>query len=230
MDSLTSAVVIAGLATVGKPTVESLTAILGKILAPSADAVGEGIAAPLHAWAKRRGERAAQTLLDAADLLENAGIQPQRVPEKVLLPILEHSSVEEEAALQKAWVALLANAAIPDNRVIPGFASILNQLTPTHANILHWMYAKKWADFTSIDSTFALSSKDESLLLADFYRLQLLEPRQDFEQARMERQIDSDHYLDTLLESLNPQRKYDRFGFTPLGMRFMEACTPPKTM
>jgi hypothetical protein len=47
MDPLTGAVIITGLTTVGKPTAEVLTSVVGKILGPSFDAVGQGIAAPI---------------------------------------------------------------------------------------------------------------------------------------------------------------------------------------
>ena len=73
MNAVTGAVVIAGLTTVGTPTAEAVGRILERILSPSADARGEGLAAPLRAWARRRGELASARLLDAADMLLAAG-------------------------------------------------------------------------------------------------------------------------------------------------------------
>lgn len=42
MDPLTGTVIITGLTTVGKPTAEALTTVVGKILGPSVDAIGQG--------------------------------------------------------------------------------------------------------------------------------------------------------------------------------------------
>ena len=55
-----------------------LTSVIEKIVSPSAEALGQGVAAPLQAWAKRRGERASGTLIDAAKILRVAEIEPHR--------------------------------------------------------------------------------------------------------------------------------------------------------
>lgn len=57
MDPITGAVVIAGLKYVGKPSAELVKDFLGKILAPTGEAVGTVIALPIVEWQKRRIER-----------------------------------------------------------------------------------------------------------------------------------------------------------------------------
>src|SRR5437763_1825137 len=113
MDPITGAVVIAGLKYGVEPTAEGLKEIIGKILGPSAAAVGEGIAAPLKAWAKQRGDQAARTTVDAAKVLQAAEITPQSVPGRLLWPLLESASLEESEDLHLRWVGLLANSATP---------------------------------------------------------------------------------------------------------------------
>jgi hypothetical protein len=43
--------------------------------------------------------------------------------------MLESASLEDDEELQKAWAALMANAACPGSRVQPGFAHTLKQMT-----------------------------------------------------------------------------------------------------
>src|SRR5688572_12472225 len=107
MDPVTGAVVIAGLTAVGKPTAESLTRIIEKIVSPSADAVGQGIAVTLKQWAEQRAKRATETLVAAAGLLNEARLQPQPVPGRILWPLLERSSLEEDEELRRRWATLL---------------------------------------------------------------------------------------------------------------------------
>lgn len=143
MDPVIGAVIIAGLTTVGKPTAAALTAIVSKILSPSADAVGEGIAAPLQAWANRRGQLAASTLMNAATILQESNVEPHPVPGRVLMPILEHASLEEDdERLQWKWAALLASAAAVPNQVPPSFPKILSELSPAEVLLLDWIHVR----------------------------------------------------------------------------------------
>jgi hypothetical protein len=240
MDPLTGAVIITGLTTVGKPTAEALTTVVGKILGPSVDAIGQGIAAPLQAWAKRRGERATATLIGAAEVLQAAEIAPQAVPPRLLMPILEHASLEDEDDIQRRWAALLANAASPDNKILPAFAEILHQLTPVQANILQWMYEMKtepiagwvshWPDVarSDIESTFNLSHADYALLITDLERLNLIEPRRDIKAGAVGAEVPMDELLQLVVDRWNSRVKYESIGFTTLGLGFIAACTPPK--
>jgi hypothetical protein len=64
--------------------------------------------------------------------------EPQVVPLKILLPLLDAASLEEEPNMTARWAALLANAADPAQwvQIQPGFAEVLRQLTPTDARVL----------------------------------------------------------------------------------------------
>jgi len=140
MDPVTGAVLIVGLHQVGKPATKVVTDFLGKVLAPTADAFGTAIAHPVVEWQKRRVERAAKVVEEAATMLSEAGIEPRPVPGRVLLPILERSSLEEDTHLHARWVRLLAQAASDENVVPPAFVSMLAELTPGEAILLDWIY------------------------------------------------------------------------------------------
>lgn len=112
---------------------------LDKILAPSADELGE----MGRDWVKgKRAQNTARTLADAATLLGATEREAQAVPLKVIGPLLNAASLEDEPTLAAKWAALLANAADPAQRVAvqPGFAEVLRQLTPTDALLLDSLY------------------------------------------------------------------------------------------
>lgn len=73
-----------------------------------------------------------------AEYVETAGIQPAPVPPKILLPILQYASIEEDNDLRGRWAALLARASNKDapNKVHIAFTEILHQLSATDARFL----------------------------------------------------------------------------------------------
>lgn len=75
--------------------------------------------------------------------LADAGIKPTHVPLKILLPIIENASNEEDDNLQDLWANLLANAADPaeeNEGVYPAFPSILKELTAQDAKFLDSLF------------------------------------------------------------------------------------------
>jgi hypothetical protein len=136
LDAVTGAVVIAGLKYVGQPSLEVVTEVVGRILTPTADAMGKDIAEAYTAWRQRRAERATTLLVRSAGVIVESGEEPQTVPGRLLFPILERGSVEEDDSLFEKWTALLANASTRPSGVLPAFASILAELSPTEARLL----------------------------------------------------------------------------------------------
>jgi hypothetical protein len=141
MDAQTAAVAITGLTVVGKPAIDLVKDVIGRIVTPSADAIGQGLAAPVQQWAKRRQENALSTVIDAATILIEKGVKPSAVPGRVLIPILEKSSVEDDLGLHQVWARLLATAADPvsADTVLPSFAHILSELSPIEVHILDFV-------------------------------------------------------------------------------------------
>jgi Abortive infection alpha len=75
-------------------------------------------------------------------MLQDAGFEPNVVPDKLLLPIFEGMSMEDDEDLHTMWAALLANAATPEGSesVRPGFAAILREMAPDEAKVLKWTH------------------------------------------------------------------------------------------
>ncbi len=89
-------------------------------------------------------------LQKAKRILDDAGIKPKPVPPKVLFPLLEYASLEDEDNLQSMWAALLASAADPSSSVtvVPSLVEVLKQLSPGEARLLSALYSQVLA-FTS---------------------------------------------------------------------------------
>jgi hypothetical protein len=136
MDPVTGAVVIAGLQKFGGPSAELVKDFLNRVLSPTGDALGSALAHPILEWQKRRVERGRKLLEDAAAALQKRNEQPQPVPARVLMPLLERGSLEEDEELRERWVALLASAAVNPEGIIPAFVTMLGELSPAEARIL----------------------------------------------------------------------------------------------
>jgi hypothetical protein len=72
--------------------------------------------------------------------LEAAGMSPRRVPLRVLAPLLEGGSLEDDEDLSERWAALLANAAGDKHNVPPSFPKVLSELEPVEAVIMDDLY------------------------------------------------------------------------------------------
>lgn len=141
MDVVTGAVIIVGLQKVAAPAAQVLTSSLARMLSAPADALGEAMAEPIREWQRKRVARAEQVVLGAAALVAKKKEKMRAVPGRVLLPILERSSVEEDNELRDVWSRLLASAAMPNPNqpVLTAYAHILAELTPVEVKILSFV-------------------------------------------------------------------------------------------
>ena len=136
MDAITGAVVMVGLQKIGGPASELIKDFLSKVLAPTGEALGTALAHPIAEWQRQRVDRARKLIEDAAASVQAAGKEPQPIPGRLLMPILERGSLEEDEELRQRWVNLLANAAASSPTVLPAFVSILGELSPVEARVL----------------------------------------------------------------------------------------------
>src|ERR1700756_188385 len=96
------------------------TAIVKRMLGPAADEVAEMWKDQVRMY---RYERQLKCVEKAERMATEAGFSPKAVPIKLLFPLLEGASLEEDENLHTTWAALLANAASPTNaeKVRPEF-------------------------------------------------------------------------------------------------------------
>lgn len=109
--------------------------IISKIAGPAAAELGLAWQDSVKVYRFKRRLRLLQKI---KEVCEEAGIDPQPVSLKLLLPAVEYASIEEDDSLQDKWAALLANAANPSSDIglSPAFVDVLRQLTPHEAAFL----------------------------------------------------------------------------------------------
>jgi hypothetical protein len=241
MDYVTGAVAIVGLRTFGPATADVVKTFLNRVLAPVGDASGKALAHPIEEWHRRRVERGNKLVVDAATMLAEVNIEPSRVEDKILLPLLESGSLEEDSELQKRWAALLANAATPSMEIpiLPAYAELLRQLIPMHARILERLYSSRidgedgtqiWpaAHGMAVRGALGLTGGQYSLIVSDLERLQLITSASrtlEFPESG----TSLSEVVAVLERHMNRREPYEALGITALGVSFMTACTPPIT-
>lgn len=217
MDVTTGAVIIAGLKYVGTPSAQLVADFISRVLAPAGDALGSGLAHPILEWQKRRVERATQLVTGAAAKVEEAGVEPRPVPARLLMPLLEKGSLEEDAELQDHWSWLLAHAAMEPDRVPPSYVAILSELSPRDAGILFWLADKdRSADTDPLRQQLPGLENPATFLVTmqNLARLNLV-------QATLAPDVVAENQL-VLKTAAEPVYKFA--GLTILGMDFLNAC------
>lgn len=117
------------------------TAIAKRILGPAADEVAEMMRD--HVRLYRYGRQLA-CVKKAEEIAEKAGFQPTAVSPKILFPLLEGASFEEDEGMHSMWAALLANAANPltAGKMRPGFIAVLKQMSVDEAALVNWIFTE----------------------------------------------------------------------------------------
>jgi Abortive infection alpha len=172
-----------------------------------------------------RWKRQVKMLARAHAHLRAQGISPNAVSLKVLVPLLDYASLEDEEddAMIERWAALLANAAAGTDgaSLLPSFPRILAELSPEEALILDMLYRDSASD--DVPSLHSLYVPESGLNTADplfvarcfnLDRLGLL--RASYENVQIAA-ADPARYKHTIA----------RLEGTALGLSFLTACSPP---
>lgn len=223
----------------------------------------ETIAAPLVEagdWGadiirRRRLKTQIKTLVLAKRMLDDAGLQPRAVSPKLLVPLLENASLEDdpeeavdpEAAesMQRRWAALLANAAAGERgaSVGPGFPGMLSELEAIEARILDTLAGQRpeaRIDTSSLAVSLGLAMEDEPVRIAYWVHLDNLERlklctvrRKDSDLEALYNYLSRDEHnpFGTGRAIGTPRiprpERADLVFATELGRAFVRACTPP---
>jgi hypothetical protein len=161
----------------------------------------------------------------AEKMVADAGFTPKAVPIKLLFPLLEGASLEDNEDLHTMWSSLLANSASRnfEKTLRPGFIAILRQLAPDEAIFLNWAF----------DSRDALLRDPElssgSGLLKAAGKLGLLEYDDDKGTPTGPSTVRFLAGLDGLVAQqliVHDDRK-KRYAVSFRGQGFVSACRPP---
>jgi Abortive infection alpha/Protein of unknown function (DUF2806) len=111
----------------------SLYLPLHKLAGPAVEEVGLMIGDRVKVY---RIKNLIATTQKTRRILEDAGLLPNAVPSRLLLPIMDTCSVEDNEDLQQRWAGLLASASQESDSFSPSFVETLKQLTPREAKLL----------------------------------------------------------------------------------------------
>jgi hypothetical protein len=112
---------------------DKLADIIHKLAGPMAEEFGAIFADKARVYRTKNWLKTAEK---TERLLREAGRSPSAVPPRLLLPIAEACSVEDNETLQDMWAGLLATASQETDEVSPSFIETLKQLTPDQARSL----------------------------------------------------------------------------------------------
>ncbi len=116
---------------------ETTTDLLHRLGAPSATEIGLAFGDKVRVY---RVKNWIKTARKTQALLREAGLPVNAVRFRLLLPIIENCSVEDNEALQNLWAGLLASASQEADAVSPSFIETLKQLTPDEAKYLDKLF------------------------------------------------------------------------------------------
>jgi len=205
---------------IAKPVQDFIGAVLGK----PANELGEWISDGIRG---KRFETQLKIFTKAKQLTEDSGLEPSAINLKVLVPLLENGSLEDDESIIDMWAHLLANASTSDD-VRASYIAILKELEPAEAKIMQYIYnefVKKYGnDFAPtneyagsmkgavIRELFGLSNQDFEQSIDNLYRLRLLAPTASRLEFLDNKEIPFAHYSKMTL------------GVTYLGYYFARAC------
>ena|ERR1051326_3125766 len=122
-----------------KQTLAPVQEIMRQLSGPAATEVGLMLGDAMRVW---RLKRAVKYLEDVREVVSKANLALKPVAPRLLFPILDAASVEDDEGLHQRWIALLTNAARTnfDGEVLPSFPDILKHLTSAEAQFLDEAY------------------------------------------------------------------------------------------
>jgi hypothetical protein len=220
------------------------TEITKAMLGPAANEVAERIHDEVRLY---RFGRQLEMLKKAEKMAKDAGFTPIAVPIKLLFPMLEGASLEENETLHDMWSALLANAASDIGQIVrPGFIALLREMAPDEAQLLHTIFELP-RRLKNVGSGYGFQYEANGFVKSNFKQGDTREVSFEAERIGKEYRGQFPHIagkdakaeearyklcVQSLeLAALIEKEKHDGFlshRLTPRGEAFMAACSPPK--
>lgn len=197
------------------------TDVIKAMLGPATAEIAERFRDDIRRY---RYGRQLECLKKAEQMAKGAGFTPKAVPIKLLFPLLEGASLEENEDLHTMWAALLANASSPTScdTVRPGFVAILKQMSPDEAALFKWFYEQ---DRTAIRLSNLLCAY---ALLGFTEKTDLTSPCMPCLENLMAAQLVREQRWELNNYHLETQDQQEaQFIRTWLGQHFLWACRPP---
>lgn len=202
-----------GVAATIEATMKPFVELLQKLAGPAAEEMGFTLKDHVQFF---RLKRQVRLLQKTRQFIEETGRDAHQVPLKILLPIFDQATLEEDDELQDRWAALLANAATSAG-VIVGYGEVLKQLIRDDVLLLRKQFYEQYPE---ADRTVDPRRSKE---LVDIWVEETKKPGEDFT-ARNRRKLRSMNRL-ARLGLCNPLN-YDvgSCHLTQFGYDFVETC------
>lgn len=184
--------------------------IIFNLLGPASQEAGKFVGDALQ---NLRFERTLKMIDRAKQLLAERGIKPQVVGTKIIVPLIQYCSLEDDEDLTFRWAGLLASA-VSGEELHSSYPRLLAELTPLDARILDQAYDQKVSGkpLLKVDDWKGLDMPDKDQLritMDNLYRLRLLAP---------------------FLSNKNwPESQFHNASITPLGVDFVQKCRGPQS-
>ncbi len=175
----------------------------------------------------------------ANDILKQKGISPKKVSPKVLVPLIEAASLEDEPSLQEMWASLFASACQDDSEKSFFFIciEILKNISSPEARALQWMYFKWREEDLRIRTDNPFGSPDEIITKDDIVKFSvgdilraanlpfikgrvMIDNLMRLNLIRYEAPDISDETFDTSVRMVFPERLY----LTRLAIGLLQTC------
>ncbi len=114
--------------------------LVHRLTGPMCDDIGAMISDKMKPY---RAKNLVNTLRKTERILREAGLPANAVPTRLLFPIAEASSIEDNDTLQDMWAGLLATASQETDSVSPSFIETLKQMTPDDARYIDKVYTDR---------------------------------------------------------------------------------------
>lgn len=148
-----------------------------RIAGPAAEEVGLLLQDKVKLYRFRNQVR---MLAKAQSIMREANLDPEAVPLRTLLPILEGAALEDDESLADKWAALLANAAAGRAGAgsHPSFPRILAELSPNDARFLDLLAERTtkvtFGEFKSeVQPVLAVDDEEHVRIFQNLFRLGL---------------------------------------------------------
>ena len=201
---------------------EAAKPFLEKIVNPPLDEIGLLVQDRVRLW---RFNQQLKIVTRAKELAEKHNIKLKEVPLKILAPLLEGASLEEDLDLQEMWANLLVNYADNEQQLTSSiFPNMLSQLSTREVRVLKFNLENYKTQFLN-RSNWEAGEKLSSYEISNLLRLGILDEESTYiDNTETPNSIRNDNRI-KMNEHSGLTKKVD---LTELGWLFLKACTEPK--
>ena len=152
---------------ISRTVLKRADSLLKALLGPAAAEAGELLADRVRL---RRFKNQIEILRCADEALRESGLNPREIPLRMLVPLIEHASCEEDTDIQELWANLIASVSTASihGAIQAVSIQVLSSISPFEAVILRFIHADylstREKKLAKLDSRYKKSD-----VPADFY-------------------------------------------------------------